>query len=67
MEGVLAVKRIPIKVNRFPIKLPQEVRLHMKRQQLQEETREDDILAIAEHYNMCARKYKGSQDTTPYH
>jgi hypothetical protein len=60
MEGVLAVKRIPIKVNRFPIKLPQEVRLHMKRQQLQEETREDDILAIAEHYNMCARKYKGS-------
>lgn len=58
------MERIPIKVNRTPIKLPQAVRLHMKRQEVQEETRDDDIMAIAEHYDMLARQRKG---TTGYH
>lgn len=60
MGGSLAVERKPIKVNRTPIKLPQDVKLHMKQQQVQEETRDEDIMAIAEHYDMLARRRKGT-------
>jgi hypothetical protein len=54
------MERIPIKFNRTPIKLPQLVKLQMKKEQLEEETRDEDILAISEHYDMFARELKNT-------
>jgi hypothetical protein len=51
------IKRVPI--IRKAIILPQEVKAYLKLLQLQEETREDDILEIVRHYEMLARKVIG--------
>lgn len=50
------IKRVPIKVHRKPIKLPSFIIGQVKLWELMEETREDDILAIAEHFNMVMMK-----------
>lgn len=50
------MRRIPIKVTRCAIKIPQPLKLQMKLAQLEEETKDDDIVAISEHYNMLAAR-----------
>lgn len=46
------VKRVPIKIKRTPILLPDFIKGQAKLWELMEETREEDILEIADHFNM---------------
>jgi len=57
-------KRKPKVITRVPIIrkaiiLPKEVKAYLRLLQMQEETREDDILEIVRHYEMLARKVIG--------
>lgn len=46
------IKRVPIRFHRKSIKLPPHVRMQLKLWEVMEETREEDIYAMSQHYNM---------------
>jgi len=46
------VKRVPIKITRKPIIIPDHLKGQLKLWELTEETKEEDIIELAEHYNM---------------
>jgi hypothetical protein len=50
------IKRVPIKVKRTPIILPQHIKAQVKIWELQEETKEDDIHDMSRHYDMLVMK-----------
>ncbi len=52
MEVSEMIKRVPIKVNRKPIKLNSNQKIQMKIWEAMEITREDDIYELSQHYNM---------------
>jgi len=50
------VQRVPIKVYRQPIKLPLDIKMQLKLQEMQEHTKEDDIIELSRHYDMMVIK-----------
>ncbi len=50
------VERKPIKIERVPIKLPTDIKMKLRLYEKQNETKDEDILEMIEHYNMLMAK-----------